>query len=154
MRGRILALGLGLALASASAAATLAATGGGSEDLGLDGVQVISGTASTATGSVTLSGSITCSQDIEVFVFAQLSQAVGRFNTIRGWGQTANPIACDAAVGSVRFALAVFPEFGKFAGGSAVVDAGAEAVVCDEFDCVSDDAHYGPAGLKLRGGRG
>lgn len=154
MRTRILGLGLGLALSMAMASGALAATGGGTDDLGLDALQVTSGTAGSASGSVILTGSISCSQDVNVYVYAQLTQVVGRFNTLRGWGQTTDAVPCTAAVGTAQLQLSVSPESGKFAGGSAVVEAGAEAGLCDDFGCMIDEAHYGPAALKLKGGKG
>jgi hypothetical protein len=154
MRNRILALGLGLAMVAGSASAALAdTTGGGGADLGLDAISVTGGSATPSTGAVTISGSISCSQDVEVYVYGQLTQVVGRFNTIRGWGQSPTSITCLAADGTAGYQFTISPDNGKFAGGAAVVLVGAEAGACDDFGCSFEDVTYGPASLKLQGGK-
>lgn len=152
MRNKLLSILAGLALVALSGSSALAATGGGGTDLGLDSVQISGGTVISKTGEVTLTGSVSCSQDVEAYVYAELTQVVGRFHTIRGWGQT--PVTCLAANGTAGFSFSIFPYDGKFAGGTARVTAVAEAGFCDEFECVIDYESYGPASLGLKGGRG
>jgi hypothetical protein len=155
MRNKLFSIVAGLALVSLSASSALAdTTGGGGAELGLDAVQISGGTVISKTGEVTLTGSISCSQDVEAYVSAELTQVVGRFHTISGWGGTLNPVTCLAANGTAGFSFSFFPYEGKFAAGTARVTAMAQAGFCDEVACSIDEASYGPASLRLKGGRG
>ncbi len=155
MRNRLFSIVAGLALVALSASSTLAATdGGGGSDLGLDAVQITGGSVVSKTGVVTLTGSVSCSQDVEVFVSAELTQVVGRFNTIRSWGSPQTSVVCLAADRTASFSFSIVPDNGKFAAGKAVVSAYAEADVCDDLGCSTDIAMYGPVGLALKGGKG
>jgi hypothetical protein len=148
MRARSLGLVLGIALAAMPLSTALAdTTGGGGADLGLEAVTITGGTITAKTAVVTLHGTISCSQDLTAFVWADVSQVVGRFNTIRGNG--GQEIACAAATGSASFAVTIFAEQGKFAPGSAQVGAFADTGFCDDVDCYDDSVSFGPAGVRL-----
>ena len=155
MRNKLFSIVAGLALVALSASSALAdTTGGGGADLGLDAVQVSAGTVISKTGEVTLTGSVNCSQDVDVSVYVELTQVVGRFHTIYGSGGTLAPVTCLAADGTAAFSLSFFPYEGKFAAGTARVAATAQAGSCDDVGCTIDTASYGPASLRLKGGRG
>ena len=122
--------------------------GGGSADLGLEGVSITSAGVDARTGIATVSGTISCSQDLSgAFVFVELDQVVGRFHTLRGWGGTS--VDCLAADGSAVWTLTVQPDQGKFANGRATIGASAEIDVCDEFDCYGDFVSVGPMPIRL-----
>ena len=110
-------------------------------DLGLDGITVTSTTLDKKTKQVIVSGTVTCSSPISVFVDSFVRQDVGRFNTVEGFGGT--EILCD---GETPFSLAVSSFEGRFGGGNATVFA--DAFTCDEFGC--DSAQVGPMSTKLR----
>src|SRR5262245_44222019 len=94
--------------------------GGGSADLGLDGISITSTKVDGKTGIATVSGSITCSQDLsDVFVNAEIDQIVGRFHTLRGWGATS--VDCNAADGTAAWTIRIQPDQGKFANGRATI---------------------------------
>jgi hypothetical protein len=148
MHARSLGLLLGVALAAMPLSTALAdTTGGGGADLGLEAVTISGGTIAAKTSVVTLQGSITCSQDLNAFIWADVSQVVGRFNTIRGTG--GQEVACSAATGTALFSLTVPADQGKFAPGSVQVGAFADTGFCDEFDCYDDSAFFGPVGVRL-----
>ena len=152
MRTRNLAMGLvlPLALVLGVAGPVLADTtgGGGSADLGLDGIAVTSASVNARTGIATVSGTVSCSQDFTgASVFVELDQVVGRFHTLRGWGGAS--VDCLAADGSGEWTMTIQPDQGKFANGRATITASAELDVCDEFDCVFDFAGMGPATIRL-----
>jgi hypothetical protein len=150
MRNRTLALVVGLALAMISASSVLADTSpGGNADLGLDAITISAGSVVGKTGEVTLTGAIECSQDLTADVFVDISQVVGRFNTIRGFGYAS--VSCLAADGSAPFTMSLFADQGKFAGGSARLSAFAETGSCDDVECFFDSVSYGPATLRLKG---
>jgi len=135
-------------LASVATPALADTTGGGSADLGLDAITITSASVNGRTGVATVSGRISCSQDItDVFVSAQLEQVVGRFNTIRGWGGA--QVSCSAATGSAAWSFIVRAEQGKFAGGNATVYADAGIDICTEFECLSDYVSVGPQAIRL-----
>jgi hypothetical protein len=153
MRVRILAVLVGLVLATINASSVLAATGGGGgADLGLEGVTISGATVIAKTGQVTLAGAITCTQDLDASVGIDLAQVVGRLHTITGFGGTS--VSCLASEGSASFTVSFFPDQGKFAPGTARVEAFAETGFCNDVDCFFDDASYGPASIKLVGSRG
>ncbi len=153
MRVRLLAVLVAAILAAISVSSVFAAGGGGSTaDLGLEAVTISGGTVIAKTGQVTLAGSITCTQDLEAFVYVDLAQVVGRFNTIRGFGAT--PVSCLVADGSASFTISFFADQGKFAPGAARVQALAETWFCTEVECFYDFASYGPVSIKLVGSRG
>src|SRR5215213_6076091 len=115
MRARPLALILGLVLAAMPMSSVLADTtpGGGADDLGLESVTITGGTVVAKTGLLTLNGSIACSQDLTASVGADVTQVVGRFHTIRGFGST--EVGCLAADGSAVFSMSFYADEGKFA---------------------------------------
>ncbi len=154
MRVRLLAVLVAALLAAFNVSSVFAATGpgGGNADLGLEAVTISGGTVIAKTGQVTLAGSITCSQDLDAFVFVDLAQVVGRFNTIRGFGDTS--VSCLAAEGSATFTVSFFADQGKFAPGAARVQAFAETGFCTDVECFFDDASYGPASIRLVGSSG
>jgi len=138
-----------LALALGVVTPVLADTTGGrgSADLGLEGI-AISSTAVNKTGTATVNGTITCSQDVQgAFVVVEIDQVVGRFHTLRGWGGTA--VDCSASTGSAPWTLTVQPDAGKFAGGRATLGAFAEVDLCTDEDCLSDGVAIGPLSIKL-----
>jgi hypothetical protein len=153
MRVRLLAVLFAAALAALNVSSVFASTGGGGgTDLGLESITISGGTVIAKTGQVTLAGSVTCTQDLDASVSVDLAQVVGRLNTIRGSGFTS--VSCLAAVGSASFTVSFFADFGKFAPGSARVDAFAETGFCNDVDCFFDDAAFGPASIRLVGSRG
>ncbi len=148
MRPRSLGLLLGVALAAMPMSTAFAdTTGGGGADLGLEAITISGGTIAAKTAAVTLRGSITCGQDLTAFIWADVSQRVGRFHTIRGGG--GQEVSCSAATGTAVFSLAISTDEGKFAPGSVQVRAFADSGFCDEFDCYDGSAFFGPAGLRL-----
>jgi hypothetical protein len=148
MRARSLGLVLGIALAAMPLSTALAdTTGGGGTDLGLEAITITGGTVSNKVAVVTLRGSITCAQDLTAFVWADVSQLVGRFNTIRGSG--GREVVCAAATGTASFDLTVQAEQGRFAPGSVQVNAYADSGFCDDVDCYDDAAFFGPAAVRL-----
>jgi hypothetical protein len=128
--------------------AVAADTGGGSNaDLGLDGV-TISGTSVVGrTGLVTVAGRISCSQDVDAYVWIELSQVVGRTSTISGGGAT--EVQCLAADGSADFSLSFYAWSGRFAGGNARIQGFAETYACTEEDCLYDTVSFGPTNVRL-----
>jgi hypothetical protein len=84
------------------------------------------------TGSVTLTGTVTCTADAFAFIDASLSQTVGRF-TVRGFGFIEMP--CDGT--AQPWSLEILGETGLFKGGHAVAVTFGQA--CD-FDCGFDFA--------------
>jgi hypothetical protein len=148
-RNKLLGVVLPLMLLVGAATPVLAdTTGGGSADLGLEAVAVTSARVNARTGIATVSGTITCSQDLTgVFVGAEIDQVVGRFHTLRGWGGTS--VDCLAADGSAAWTLTIQPDQGKYANGGATLSAYAEIDFCDEFDCYGDFASFGPAPIRL-----
>lgn len=82
----------------------------------------------SATGSATISGTVTCTDGATAFVDVSLSQQVGRF-VVRGFGFT--EIICDGT--AQAWSVEVMGETGLFKGGKAVAAVGAQA--CTEFDC-------------------
>lgn len=156
MRKVRFALLVGVALALVGAPSALAeTTGGGDADLGLEAVSVSAGSVVSKTGEMTLTGSVSCTQDVEGFVYVDVAQVVGRFNTIRGWGGTS--FSCLAADGSADFSMSFLADQGKFAPGAVRVSAGAETGYCDVVgeveECFYDSALFGPASLKIKGGK-
>jgi hypothetical protein len=148
MRTRSLGLVLGIVLAAMPLSTALAdTTGGGGTDLGLGTVTITGGTVGTKGAFVTLHGSITCAQDLTAFVWADVTQAVGRFNTIRGGG--GDEVVCAAATGTAPFSLTVRSDQGRFAPGTVQVSAYADSGFCDDVDCYDDAAFFGPAGVRL-----
>jgi hypothetical protein len=129
-----------LAMALVAAVPALAAPGPGDSDLGLDGITVTSTTIDSKTKELTVSGTVTCSEPLSVFVQGSVRQDVGRFNTVQGFGWT--EVACE---GETPFSFTVSTFEGRFGGGSATVNA--DAFACNEFGC--DSAEVGPISTKL-----
>ena len=156
MRKIRFALLVGVALALVSASSALADTsGGGGADLGLEAVSINAGSVVGKTGEVTLTGSIGCTQDVEGFVYVDVAQVVGRFHTIRGWGETS--FSCLAAGGSAAFSISILADQGRFAPGAVRVSAGADTGYCDVVgeveECFYDSASFGPASIRIKGGK-
>src|SRR5262245_29522846 len=123
-------------------------TGGGNADLGLDAITITATHVQAKTGIATVSGTISCSQDLTgVFVSAEIDQVVGRFHTLRGWGGTA--VDCAAADGSAPWTLVIQPDQGKFANGRATIFAFGDVSFCDEFECYDDSVAVGPLAIQL-----
>jgi hypothetical protein len=149
-RKRLLALLLGLSLAAVAGPVSADTTGGGEADLGLESITVTSVVVSRE-GTATVTGSITCSQDVVGYGFVTVRQDVGRFFVVQGdaWLE----FTCDASAGSTTFSAVATPYGGKFAGGRATVSAGAQVETCDAvtWECSYDTEYYGPASVRLRG---
>lgn len=142
--GATFLLALGVAPISAD-------TGHGDTDLGLDGISIDSTTVNPRSGVASVAGSITCSQDLEhVGIYVELSQPVGRFHSVYGWGDA--DVACLAADGSASFSLQVWPSGGKFAGGTAFLYASAGVSFCTEEDCFGDGVEIGRVAVRLTRG--
>lgn len=95
-------------------------------------------------GSATISGTVTCSGDVEFsFIDVQLTQTVGRFS-IDGFGSTED-FACDGT--TQPWSVEVFGFTGQFKGGRAV--AFTFAVACDAISCSED---FEETMVRLRGG--
>jgi hypothetical protein len=86
------------------------------------------GTFNAQTGSVTLTGTVTCTDGAFAFIEIQLTQSVGRF-TVRGFGFI--DIACDGT--AQPWTAEIFGDTGLFKGGQAVAATFGQA--CNEFDC-------------------
>lgn len=85
------------------------------------------GTFNAQTGSVTLTGTVTCTEGAFAFIDASLTQRVGRF-TVRGFGFTET--LCDGT--AQPWTMEVFGDTGLFKGGQAVAVAFGQACA---FDC-------------------
>ncbi len=85
------------------------------------------GTFNAQTGSVTLTGTVTCTEGAFAFIDASLTQRVGRF-TVRGFGFA--DALCDGS--AQPWTMEVIGETGLFKGGQAVAVAFGQA--CN-FDC-------------------
>ena len=139
MRSRFLAIPFAIALAFASVSLVAADTGGGGgsdyAEGGID-VTITSASVDPKSGLVSVSGHITCDVDFDyVGVDIQLSQLVGRLNTLRGYG-------------SATFTTALFADSGRFAPGAAKIQVSAwgqggchedpdEGYVCDAYGSAS-----------------
>ncbi len=91
-----------------------------------------SGSVNTRTGVATVRGSVTCNTNGWINLGGELRQNLGRTVTIRGNFYT--NIDCTAGA-PVSWSVTVTPQSGKFAGGSAVVNAnswGCNGVSCDD----------------------
>ena len=90
------------------------------------------GTFNAQTGSATISGTVTCTGEIDfAFIDVQLSQRVGRF-IVSGFGSTDFP--CDGTTHA--WSVEVFGQNGLFKGGRAV--SVTFALACDPFQCGED----------------
>jgi hypothetical protein len=85
------------------------------------------GRFNSQTGSVTLTGTVTCTDGAFAFIDVQLTQQVGRF-TIRGFGFV--EVLCDGT--AQPWTIEVLGDTGLFKGGQAVAVAFGQAC---EFDC-------------------
>lgn len=86
------------------------------------------GTFNPQTGSVTLTGTVTCTDGAFAFIDIQLTQQVGRF-TVRGFGFV--QMECDGT--AQPWTAEVFGDNGLFKGGHALAATFGQA--CNEFDC-------------------
>ena len=157
MRSRFLAIPFAIAFAFASVGLVAADTGGGGgsdyAEGGID-VAITSASVDPKSGLVSVSGHITCDVDFDyVGVDIQLSQLVGRLNTLRGYGFA--EMACTAADGSATFTMALSADSGRFAPGAAKIQVSAwgqggchedpdEGYVCDTYGSASH-----PMSLRL-----
>jgi hypothetical protein len=80
------------------------------------------GTFSSITGAATVYGTVTCSRPATVELSGQVSQFVGRLNTLRGYFYAY--FDCD---GTTAWSASATPENGRFAGGHAQVSVSAWA---------------------------
>lgn len=85
-------------------------------------VDILGATVNRSSGHVTVSASVTCSEEAEGYLFAELRQRVGR-TFIRAYGDTS--IFCGPE--ATELSLTTWYEDGVFAGGSILVTGGAEA---------------------------
>ena len=92
------------------------------------------GTLDRSTNTVTVSGSVTCSDSVGVEIFGQVSQKVGRF-VIRGSFGTF--IECTAG-GPVSWSASATGETGIFAPGPAQL--AAQAFGCNALECAFTEA--------------
>ena len=76
-----------------------------------------SGTFDSKSGAATVSGTSSCSTGASAFVFANLTQSVGRIATISGSGAPLSPIVCDGTLHP--WSIVVTPTSGLFKGGQA-----------------------------------
>jgi hypothetical protein len=110
----------------------------GRVDLGVDAISLTSATR-TDTGGVKVAGAVTCSKTTSgVWVGVSVRQVVGRTKTIRGSGGSS--IRCLAGQ-KVPYSVTVMPRSGKFAGGHALVSAGAGKSVY-YYDRETEREHY------------
>jgi hypothetical protein len=131
-----------------SPVAVAADTGGGNNaDLGLDAVTISTTSVAGRTGLVSVTGSVSCSQDVSAYVWVDLSQVVGRLYTISGGGDTA--VECRAADGSAQFSVSFYAWSGKFAGGQARIQGFAQTYACSGEDCLYDTVSFGPTNVRL-----
>ena len=147
MRHRILALLAGLVLAVGSASSVVAG------DFGFE-VSIDAGMVVGRTGEVTVTGSVSCTEDLGASVEVQLAQVVGRFHTIRSVGSTT--LDCLAADGRGTFSISLLADEGKFAAGPARISAIAFGYVCDPEvpdGCLGAFDDYGPASIQLGGSK-
>lgn len=86
------------------------------------------GTFNAQTGSVTLTGTVTCTDGAFAFIDIQLTQQVGRF-TVRGFGFV--QMECDGT--AQPWTAEVFGDNGLFKGGRALAVTFGQA--CGAFDC-------------------
>lgn len=93
------------------------------------------GKFSSLTGAATVGGTITCSRPATVELSGQVSQFVGRLNTLRGYFYTY--IACD---GPTAWSASATPENGRFAGGHAQVSANVWAYDWQTGECAWAEA--------------
>lgn len=96
-----------------------------------------------ADGSITLTGTATCTEGAFVGMDATVSQTVGRFR-VSGYGFT--ELECTG--GAQRFELTVFPDNGLFKGGRAA--SVTFAFACGEFSCGED---YEEQTVMVAGGK-
>ena len=148
-RNKILGVVLPVMLLVGAATPVLAdTTGGGNADLGLDAIAITAAGAQGKTGIATISGTISCSQDlIGIQIFVELDQVVGRFHTLRGWAGAT--VDCAASDGSASWTLTIQPDQGKFANGRATITASAGIQQCDEEGCFEDSVGLGPQEIRL-----
>jgi hypothetical protein len=96
------------------------------------------------TGSVTVTGTVTCTGDAaENFIEVLVQQRVGRF-VISGYGSTS--FICDGT--TQQWSAEVFADNGLFKGGKAA--SLTISVACGAFQCAAD---YDEVTLRVRGGR-
>jgi hypothetical protein len=144
MRHKLFAILVGMALVLGTASSVLAT------DFGV-ALTITGGTVVGRTGEVTITGSVSCTEDVVVTVDVALSQVVGRFNTLRSAGSAS--FECFAADGQASFSIPLLADEGKFASGPARLSANANAYVCgpEVPECSGTSDSYGPASIRLGG---
>jgi len=158
MRSRLLAIPFALVLALASAGIVAADTtpGGEGSEGGLD-VAITSVSVNARTGKVSVAGKVTCEVDFDhVGSNVEVTQVVGRLNTLRGWGW-ADVDGCAAAPGTASFTMSFYAGSGRFAPGKAMVSVMAygeggcfEDPDTGEYSCeASGWAAHGPTPIRL-----
>jgi hypothetical protein len=159
MRSRLLAVPFALCLALASTGPASADTTPGGEGSygGLD-VTITATSINARTGLVSVSGNVTCEADFDyVGVQVELSQVVGRLNTLRGWGG-ADLGGCLAAAGTASFETSFYADSGRFAAGKAKVSVSAygeggcaEDPTTGEWTCANSGwASHGPTQIRIQ----
>lgn len=137
--------GLALLLAATPVAADV---GGGGSDLGLSGITITAATINPASGLVTISGEIECSEDVhDVNVGAGAEQLVGRLNVISGSAGTS--LDCAADPGLASWSVSFYGYNGKFAPGNARVGASAFVFFCTDEECFEDGVETGVLSVRL-----
>ena len=143
----LLIAALGAALAAWPSVASADTVGGGESDLGLDGLTITSATVAPRTGLVTISGEISCSQDLHASVGVGLTQVVGRLSSLSGDGWT--DIECAAADEAAGFSVEFYAWSGRFAPGHARLSAYAYTETCTEEECFFDSISLENASIRL-----
>lgn len=145
MRHFIVALAVvsGSLLFTASPIAADTTPGGESTPIVVELILDSVGSVDTRTGAVTVSGTITCDLPASGYLEGEVRQVVGRFHTIRGWFSASTSCSPEPA----RWSASAQPFEGKFAGGSAQVDAYAYAYA--EGDPPGEGFDSASASLRL-----
>ena len=84
------------------------------------------------TGAATITGTVTCTNGSAPSVNVQMTQNVGRFNSVSGYGGSNATVPCDGV--SHPWTVTVAPYSGKFGGGSATVHANGFVMCCAQTE--------------------
>jgi hypothetical protein len=122
-----LALLLGFSLV-----ASLAAPAVGASEISVSNLVIRSITLDPKTKVATARGAVTCTGAESVEVFVDVSQTVGRLNTV--FASRSTVLDCD---GRVRFSLRLRNEQGRLGPGDADVEA--DAFTCGRVGCFGDE---------------
>jgi hypothetical protein len=96
-------------------------------------------------GAATITGTATCSAGANAYLFANLTQPVGRIATITGFSDMVLDVPCDGT--AQQWSITITPSSGLFKGGKATAHVFVSA--CDVF-CGFDEA---TPEIQLTGGR-